>query len=398
MMNMRLFLISCICFALPAVADASPVAFPAWGFFIDLPEEYSLTEGDMASAKAPARATGTSPAFSFASEAGGIFNLKLYEAGKYASVEAMAQTIQKQLNNKGESEVFEYRKKKAAILELSITNGNTVLTGYGLCLELDTPPNSKKNVRGTSFLLALAYGTSDGLSPLHLSCLDSIALNAAALRAPGPITEYSCPRETRKTLALAGFGENAVCEAAFFERDAEAAQFVVDREDMVLQRYAKSPLWKEAWRRFYRAIYRDSFERLQNAAFILERTWNIPESEDLAFADKALKWVQGFAYERDTDGSDFVNLVTAATEGRGDCDSRALLWAVILEQAGIRAAIMVSAEYSHAMGLVDTAGAGARFEFENRNWLVAETTDQVDLGLINSKTSDQDSWIGINFY
>jgi hypothetical protein len=133
----------------------------------------------------------------------------------------------------------------------------------------------------------------------------------------------------------------------------------VDREFEVLRRQADSPRWQQAWTRFYRAIHRDSYSRLSEVASALLRHWSQTASAgDLP--SQALGWVQSFAYERNFMGSDFVNPVSAALEGRGDCDSRAMLWAIILEQAGIPAAIMVSAHYSHAMGLVDLAGIEER--------------------------------------
>jgi hypothetical protein len=114
-------------------------------------------------------------------------------------------------------------------------------------------------------------------------------------------------------------------------------------------------------------------------------------------AQKALTFVQGFKYERHLDGSDFVNLVSAVTDGRGDCDSRVMLWAIILANADIRAAIMVSRNHSHAMGLADIAGTGARFEAHGTKWLVAESTDHVDIGLIAQDISDIESWLGVIF-
>ncbi|MDR2783164.1 MAG: hypothetical protein LBB48_04890 [Treponema sp.] len=365
-------------FVFSVAAHAMQISFPSWGFFTDLPEEYELADGDMKST------------YSFASPAGATVSIRAYPAGAYQSAEALAAAIQKQFNNTGETDVFEYRNRKAVILELAFSLGNAAIKGFGLCLELEG-----KGGPGTPFLLVLAYGDAAGgdLTTLHLSCLDSIAPDAGSLHAPGPVTVYSFPRGEQKTAALAG----GVGEAAFFEHDAEAAQFVVDREDLVLRRYAQTPLWKEAWARFYRTIYRDSFERIQNAAFILERLWNVPAPGNRGLASAALAWVQGFQYERDIEGSDFVNLVSAAIEGRGDCDSRALLWAVILEQAGVPAGIMVSAEYSHAMGIVDADGEGARFSLDGKDWLVAETTARVDIGLIGQSMSDSNKWLGITF-
>jgi hypothetical protein len=205
--------------------------------------------------------------------------------------------------------------------------------------------------------------------------------------------------------------------SALFDRvDAEAAQFLADREFKVLLRYAEGPQWKEAWIRFYRMIYRDAWDRLADAAFSLERIWNLdaagdepasnrappgkeadPTAADRETAARALAWVQSFTYERNLLGSDFVNPVSAALEGRGDCDSRAILWAIVLGHANIPAAIMVSREYGHAMGLADLDGPGARFEAEGRNWLVAETTAPVAPGLIAAGNADPAKWIGVTF-
>jgi len=110
-----------------------------------------------------------------------------------------------------------------------------------------------------------------------------------------------------------------------------------------------------------------------------------------------LMWVQSFSYERDFMGSDFVNPVSAATEGRGDCDSRAMLWAIVLNHANIPSGLMVSRHYSHAMGLADLPGTGARLEKDGKRFLVAETTAKVSIGMIGETVSDPVHWLGILF-
>jgi hypothetical protein len=74
-----------------------------------------------------------------------------------------------------------------------------------------------------------------------------------------------------------------------------------------------------------------------------------------------------------------------------------MLWAIILSTANIRASMMVSPHYSHAMGLVDIPGAGARFEAYDTRWLVAETTAKIDIGLIAQDQSDQQQWFAVLF-
>ncbi len=378
----------CVCFIVCAISGgavlANPIFISPWGFIVDFPQEYDFTGGDRTNS------------YSFSSQQGGVVDMYVYGAGEFKSLKDAVNGIQRKIRNTaGEAEFFEYRKKNAAIMELSIEIGRNVFTGYGLCVELDPQEGSAH----TPILVALAYGAqekSEELGVVYISCLDSIAVNTAAFYAPGAITEYSFPRGERQSFPLAkGAGE-----ALFFEHDAEAAQFVVDREELVLRRYVRSLGWKEAWQRFYRIVYRDSFERLQSAAFTLERGWNVPPLDNRAFAETVLKWTQEFVYERDIEGSssDFVNLVSAAVEGRGDCDSRAMLWAIVLQQANIPAAIMVSRDYSHAMGLADVEGDGARFALEGTNYLVAETTAHVDIGMIGQSISETDKWIGVSFF
>ena len=402
---------------------SAPLYSPAWGFRIDLPESYDYTGGD------------GKTRFSFQHKDGAVFDLAVY-ARPNQTMKALVDDTIRRLGSRGDVSYFDYRDKLAALIELQFSDpgsgdsggggqsrsSGAALEGWALCLELGENETEKAGGRGAPagppLLLALAYGPvgKADLAILHLSALDSIASSGMERRFPGPITAFSYPRGEQRKRRLAGLE----LEALIGEHDAEAAQALVDREYAILRRYLFSDQWQEAWIRFYRAIYRDSWERLADIAFQLERYWNAPSpgnggdrrdakppavspgaaktgEENRSFAGKALGWVQSFAYERDLMGSDFVNLVSAAFEGRGDCDSRALLWAVVLSQANIPAAIMVSREYSHAMGLGDLEGPGARFEAEGKKWLVAETTAPVGLGLIGQDVSAIESWLGVIF-
>jgi hypothetical protein len=371
---------------------------------MDLPEEYEYISGD------------NRDRFSFRTPGGANFELVVYPPARRAafpSTETLAGDIKKRLNSTGETSVFEYRNKKAVLLQLDFSipaapsTGNRAqnvrLSGWGLCMELES------QAAGTPMIAALAYGDAGKaeLQNLSLSALDSLAPSEGDQRYPGPITEFTYPRGKR--VGVSPFGLQL--EAFVCENDPPAAQALVDREFEVLQYSAGKPNWKEAWTRFYRAIYRDSFSRLGDIAFALERHWApgpYPISAPVTgsgggdqappgLAEKALGWVQTFNYERNLLGSDFVNLVTAAIEGRGDCDSRAMLWAIIIDQANIPGAIMVSPDYGHAMGLIDIPGPGARFDWGGKRWLVAETTAKVSLGRIAQNVSDPAHWLGIIF-
>ena len=362
---------------IPALVLAEPLYSPTWGFILDLPEGYEYVEGD------------GKDRFSFSGPSEAMFEIIVYN-GVYGNMEELVNDINRRLGNRGSADFFTYRSRQAAIIELSFNNNS----GWGLGLEL---PGASAGGR-PPMLLAISYGPSeiDALALFHISALDSIIPSEADRHYPGPIMEYSYPRGEQKRVSLASSGVSAMIR----ENDAEAAQVLIEREFNILLNYVDTPYWREAWIRYYRSIYRDSYDRTADAVSALARHWGaagVSGEAKRAFAQKALEFVQDFHYERDFSGSDFLNLVTAVTEGRGDCDSRAMLWALVLARADIRSAMMVSHHYSHAMGLADIEGTGARFEAHGIHWLVAETTANINIGLIAQDVNDPAYWLGIIF-
>jgi hypothetical protein len=49
------------------------------------------------------------------------------------------------------------------------------------------------------------------------------------------------------------------------------------------------------------------------------------------------------------------------------------------------------------MGLVDLPGTGARFDYSDKSWLVAETTANINIGLIAQDQSNPLYWFGVLF-
>jgi hypothetical protein len=374
---------------------AEPLRSPTWGFSIDLPEGYEYAAGDGQNR------------FSFSNGSGAALDLVVYNPGKYRSVSALAQDVKRQLKSSGQIWNFQYHGKNAAFLELKMKISNANYSGYALAVELQSEGGSPP------LLAALAYGPASAgeLLAFHFSALDSVAPSPGDRLLPGPVTEFAYPRKSPVQVEAQGLGFSFTVD----ENDAEAAKSVVDREFMVLSTYTQSQHWQFAWRRFYRMVYRDSYDRLADLSFRFERKWYAEEGRDLIFgqgqpglpalqaekkaqaslAQAALTWVQGFNYERDTLGSDFVDLVSAASGARGDCDSRAMLWAVILRRNNVPSAIMVSREYSHAMGLARIENPGATFSIDGEKWLVAETTAKVNIGRIAREQSDTAKWLGV---
>jgi len=363
-------------FFIPVLSFAESMYSPTWGFFIDLPEGYEYVDGD------------ARDRFSFKGPLGAMFDIAVYY-GRYSGIEELVSDVNKRIENKGDVDFFTYNNRQAAIIKLTFGNYD----GFALAVNLD------KNNGQQPILLALAYGPAKekALEMFHISALDSICPSKAERRYPGPIIDYSYPRGGQKRAVIATGNINIFIR----ENDAEASQVFIEREFQLLQNYVNSEKWQEAWIRYYRSIYRDSYDRVASAVSMIVRSWGGPttsgDAERRAFAQRAFKLVQGYQYERSLKGSDFLNLVTAITEGRGDCDSRAMICAILLSKTDIRAAMMISRQYSHAMGLIDVNGNGARFEAQGTQWLVAETTANVDIGLIAQDVSDPKYWLGVIF-
>jgi|TergutMp193P3_1026864.scaffolds.fasta_scaffold00078_15 hypothetical protein len=364
----------------PVFAFAGPMYSPTWGFSLDLPEGYEYAEGD------------GRDRFSFCGPGDAMFDLVVYN-GNYANLNQLVNDVNRKIQNRGNVDFFQYNDKQAAMIKLIFGDYD----GWGIAVELE----GGSAERGSKpMLIALAYSPADNaneLGWLHMSALDSIAPSAAERRYPGPIVEYSFPRGDVKPVLIPAAGANVIMR----ENDEKAAQFLIEREYNILKYYFNSPYMQAAWVRYYRFIYRDSFARINKAVSAIAQNLGgysaSTEEEKRAFAQRALSFVQDFKYERGLSESDFLNLVTAVTESRGDCDSRAMLWAIILANTNIRSAFMVSQKYSHAMGLAEIAGNGIHFELYGISWIVAETTANLEIGLIAQDVSDPRNWLGIVF-
>jgi len=370
---------------IPFLSFAESMYSPSWGFCIDIPEGYKYAGGD------------GKDRFSFAGPEGLMFDLVVYN-GKYNSMLELANDVNKSISNKGEIDLFKYRERQAVMIRLMFAEHE----GWALGIELDSTDDSTET---RPILLALAYCPSDKkqLDMFNLSAIDSIAPSYIDRYYPGPATEYSYPRGElrRRPLALKGVS------AMIYDNDAKASQDLIEREFKIMKAYLNTSMLQDACRRYYRLVFRDSYDRISDAAIEVARnlggltrggTAVTSDAQKREFAQKVLSFTQAFKYERNLDGgSDFINLVTSVTEGRGDCDSRSMLFALIVANANIKSGIMLSHYYSHAMGLVDISGDGARFEAHQTKWLVAETTDKIDIGLIDQELSDQQYWFAVLF-
>jgi hypothetical protein len=148
-------------------------------------------------------------------------------------------------------------------------------------------------------------------------------------------------------------------------------------------------------------VYRDTHPRFAplfrpTREVLSDRGDGLPSDREIA--EILLAWIQSFSYERTGTVSDLLSPLTAVLENRGDCDARCLAYMILLEYLGIESILLVSSTYGHSLVGVDVPGSGARFEHEGTEYRIAETTDQVDMGLIDRSMADPAGWIPMKLH
>jgi hypothetical protein len=136
-------------------------------------------------------------------------------------------------------------------------------------------------------------------------------------------------------------------------------------------------------------IFRDSYNRLKAPAFAIFDALQ-PKNE----ADRLstlLSWVQNFPYARNFYTSDFTPLPDVLTGEGSDCDSRAMLLAILMHHMGSDTALFVSDVYKHALLGIAIDMEGAKIE----KYLIAETTAPVAPGLIAQDMSKIENWFPV---
>jgi hypothetical protein len=379
-------------------AFAAAAAFPlsaeelatGTGAFFDLPSGFTPGDGD------------GKTRFSFFDPDNGMeFDIRIFEPGRYGSAAPIAADLLAQIGSKGDISSFTYQGRDAVIADLDFVVDAGSRKGYAVFIA-GRPTASGSGPSGSprpegSYALVVSTDTSrfDSYSELLISCLDAFSIDTTARRYPGPVSQFLLPepvarKETRTVALPAGS-----VSLPWSPQEAQEERSLAEREFHVMTMYMKSrTFWVDAWARYYRMVYKESSAQLDTltAAFASA----LPADDPTESARRVLAWVQGFHYERDFSGIDFVPPLTAAFERRGDCDSRAMVMAIILERLGIDCVLMVSRDYSHAMLAVDVSGGGQRFRHNGKAYLVAETTASVGIGMMDQAQTDFSRWLGVD--
>ncbi|MBN2444540.1 MAG: hypothetical protein JXJ04_24475 [Spirochaetales bacterium] len=364
-----------LCCFLYYPAFTEDVAVEGYDYSLDIPEGWELYDAEDLS-----RITFTDPTHSI------ILQTIVYPGDKYFKALEIFDTIKKQLKAEGEGARFLFNMKDSVIAELSFNTKTIATKGYFIF------------INGTDYDYVIFCFTSvdqyDSSLAFILSSLDSFSLNKQGKLLPGPISQfvYPFPGPQQKEVDLPFQKKNL--SLLIDENEFEASQTVIEREAIILATYQEyNP---EAWERFFRMIYRDTYHRLDVLYTALEIEFQKQGKNKKEMIVAILSWLQDFTYTRTETLADFLSPLTAAFRHEGDCDSRAILYLILLHHMKADAVLFVSSKYSHsAVGIhYDILNQqGAFMEFEGKKYLYAELTAKVDIGKIAADVADPSGWV-----
>ncbi len=369
---------------------------PDFEYVVDLPAGWHILDGENAEIVSFADPNRVA-----------VFQIIAFPGSRFATAEAVDRHIRERFDAAGDSASFRYLGEPAIFADYRFSTGRFEVRGYMSFLNRDEFDYA-----------VMTYVSTDHYEAYHdhiLSVLDSFSPDIPSRAMPGPVSQFfSADRADRAsdgeagaTITLPSGVEYVLPPSISSPEIREAHQILIEREARVLSSYApppesehhhgagEPPWWVTAWRRYFRMLYRDSFDRLQPVA---EAIFMDLASAGVARDDmpaRIVEWLQTARYERTASLSDLMNPASCLVEFAGDCDSLGLTYAILLHHLGFEAIMMVSMEFAHAMVGVDVSGEGARFPFEGREWLVAELTEEVGIGRIAADMSEISAWIGV---
>ena len=373
----KLFLILTCIFAIYGSAFPEILNSPTWGYSVDLPEEFVLVDKNGAD----------SYMFENAFISSSVI-IKAYKKDRFSSSLEAMETVMNQLGAEFECAETDWRNTDCIVSQFAFNLGGTSNSGWAVSSLLQ---DSK------GYVVMLCYSPTEvfyDLEQFIISCVDSLCIDFGSYYNPGPITSFAFPKGEAQNHSIEIDGEKI--NFTLDSNDIEAEKFVIEREYAVLCLYQGSELWMEAWQRYYRQVYKNAYSRLSKAAFNiynkLIKNCN-SEKADVELAQKLLSWTQSFNYQRDFTSADFTPITAAITGTGSDCDSRAMLLACLLHHMNYDTCLFVSAEFSHALFGIVLDKSGAKINIDGRQFLLGETTAQVDIGLVPANMSQTDKWI-----
>jgi hypothetical protein len=128
------------------------------------------------------------------------------------------------------------------------------------------------------------------------------------------------------------------------------------------------------WASVYKKLLKDNDNRLDNVSRALERHSDLLQLDDYEKANFVLSFVQHIPYRIPSNDLELLAPPQTLNRVYGDCDSKSLLYALIMEKLGFDMVMYVSMRYRHAMAGVRVNASGSFKKQGGNRYYFAETT------------------------
>jgi len=325
--------------------------------------------------------------------------LRIYDKQNLNDAAQVLKNTLNKLSAKYDIDSFNWSKKTCAISSFSM-HLDQDYSGWALCAP---------SLIDGAYINLMCYAPvekAEACQQFIMSTLNGLCINPDYYYIPGIITSYAFPSEGKSQANVKINNQNILFQ--FDKVDLEASNFVIELEYSVLKLYAKHAMWKEAWQRYYKMIYRDSCGRLSDFSEKAFQTL-YPQAQlsnssnpDITYAQYLLSWVQTFEYQRadNNNDSDFTSPVATILGQGNDCDSRSMLLSIMLNSIGLESIMLISRDYSHAVAATEIKAPGQTYTLDEnqKEYIFGETTAKVTWGMIAQDHSDRSKWIPVTFF
>jgi len=367
------------------------------GYYIDLPEGWKPVESY--------NKDSDNRNLSYSDSRNTAFlNITVFPPDTFKKAEDIFNFVKKQLNASGDGAPFLFSGKDSYFADLKFKSGGRNRRGYFIFI------NGSKGGFDYALLTFSRLENYDNNHDAVLSALDSFSPDKNARLLPGPVSQFYYPADYISNVTAGGkqkpdrlkigktnrlvpvqLGGNRYV-LPFDQKEIEATGVLVEREARLLSGYKpESEYAVKAWKRFYRMIYRDNYHRLDKLYSILFKG---EKNRNKAITDM-LNFVQRFKYMRTGTISDLLSPLSAVSQFTGDCDSRGLLFLILLHHIDVDSILLISSKYNHSAVGIGIRGKGAKINFNGRNYLYTEVTDRVAMGRVPKSMADPAGWIPV---
>lgn len=320
-----------------------------------------------------------------------ITRIYTYEGDAYSSSSSMFEKLTESLVKNSDGTSFLYNGDDAYMADITFEEDGNTLRGWFLFINRDDRDYYIHSISGLDYY--------EERLPFILSTLDSFRIeNNNSTFKPGPVSQFYYPFPGKNDVTAQMVLNGNIVSFHTDVNEFEASQLVIEREALMMMYYqdlGEKPLFEEAWKRYYKMIFRDNYERFSSLAETLKKTRIGANDREKAII--LLNWIQNYKYTSSDTFSDLLSPIGAVSNEEGDCDARGLAYSIMLKHLGIDSLLLVSWQYKHSMSAVNVLGDGARYPYEGESYIVAETTEVVDMGMIPESMSEGEKWIPISF-